>query len=74
MYSLQSNFIRQFQIANIYTDMCLDSVASGNEMQSAVDPYPCHGQGGNQVLYFFILSHFMLIAAHIPPSPRLKIT
>ncbi|XP_053967209.1 putative polypeptide N-acetylgalactosaminyltransferase 9 isoform X2 [Anastrepha ludens] len=36
------------EIANIYTDMCLDSVASGNEMQSAVDPYPCHGQGGNQ--------------------------
>ncbi|XP_067626515.1 putative polypeptide N-acetylgalactosaminyltransferase 9 isoform X2 [Eurosta solidaginis] len=36
------------EIANIYTDMCLDSAASGNEMQSAVDPYPCHGQGGNQ--------------------------
>ncbi|XP_004517479.1 putative polypeptide N-acetylgalactosaminyltransferase 9 isoform X2 [Ceratitis capitata] len=36
------------EIANIYTDMCLDSAATGTEMQSAVDPYPCHGQGGNQ--------------------------
>ncbi|XP_059225132.1 putative polypeptide N-acetylgalactosaminyltransferase 9 isoform X2 [Stomoxys calcitrans] len=36
------------EIANIETDMCLDSAAKPDDMQGAVDPYKCHGQGGNQ--------------------------
>lgn len=45
----------QLQIANIETDMCLDSAAKPDDMQGAVDPYKCHGQGGNQVLLLFLL-------------------
>lgn len=50
-FSLKNTNQPQLQIANIDTDMCLDSAAKPDDMQGAVDPYKCHGQGGNQVLF-----------------------
>ena len=53
---------QQLQIANIETDMCLDSAAKPDDMQGAVDPYKCHGQGGNQVLFIsFFYVFFPLV-------------
>ena len=59
-YEQKNHQQQQLQIANIETDMCLDSAGKPDDMQGAVDPYKCHGQGGNQVLFisFFFLSFF----------------
>lgn len=38
-----------FQIANIWSDICIDSAAKQGDMLSEVGLWPCHGQGGNQV-------------------------
>lgn len=59
---LNKSFVnQQLQIANIVTDMCLDSAAKPDDMQGAVDPYKCHGQGGNQVLLLFLISRYFIL-------------
>ncbi|KAL9922547.1 polypeptide N-acetylgalactosaminyltransferase 9 isoform 2-T4 [Glossina fuscipes fuscipes] len=45
---IPSESVAYGEIANIETDMCLDSAAKPDDLQGAVDPYKCHGQGGNQ--------------------------
>lgn len=37
------------QIANIWSDICIDSAAKPGDMHSPIGTWPCHGQGGNQV-------------------------
>lgn len=38
------------QIANIWSDQCVDSAAKPGDMHMPIGLWPCHGQGGNQVL------------------------
>lgn len=37
------------QIANIWSEICIDSAAKPGDMHMPIGLWPCHGQGGNQV-------------------------
>lgn len=54
------------QIRNLGFDgrTCLDSPARKKDLRKAVNLYPCHSQGGNQVDTHLFLVHFSTQVSH----------